>query len=251
MSSLKNAFEHAAEKNYWSDPDSLSGPGSNLIQTAVIRKEIPALLEKYQIRRMLDAPCGDLFWMKELLPKFFEKGIQYNGADIVPGLIEKHKSDFEKYNASFYTLDLTSGPIPNVDLVFTRDCFIHLSYSNIFSILKNYKKAGIKYLLLSTYTNTARVNYDVEGFYLYGRMLNMEKFPFYFPKPKELIVEGCTEGKDGEYADKSLGLWELSSLNLLGIEAKITVFAVSGTFISILRKGMSFSKRVLRKLFRS
>ncbi len=211
---LKKVFEKAVEDNYWADSDSLSGPGSNLTQTRVIRNEIPKLLENYKIKNMLDAPCGDMFWMKEILPHILKMGISYNGADIVPAIIAKNKSEFTNNAIKFFNLDLTQDKIFNVDLVLTRDCFIHLSYNNIYKILKNYQRSNIKYILVSTYTNSSRTNYDVNGFFLWGRMLNMEKFPFNFPSPIEVILEGCTEGQNLEFADKSLGLWKVKDLPL-------------------------------------
>ncbi len=232
---LKKAFEKAAEDNYWGDTESVSGPGSNLIQTRVISKKIPELLEKYYIKKMLDAPCGDLFWMKEILPGIVDKGIEYNGADIVPSLIEKHKKIFNFPNVKFYNLDLTKSKLPQVDLIFTRDCFIHLSYNNIFKVIKNYKRSGAQYLLVSTYTNPSRKNFDVDKFYLYGRMLNMQKFPFYFKHPIELIVEGCTEG-NGEFADKSLGLWNLSNLILWKLHIYIIISFVHTLCLKMGRK---------------
>lgn len=219
---LKQAFEKAAEGNYWSDADSLSGPGSNMEQTRIIRQAIPALLEKYGVKTMLDAPCGDMFWMKTILPELLRNGIQYHGADIVSPLIEKHKVSFEGSNAIFHVIDLTKEPVPNVDLIFSRDCFIHLSYYNIFLILRNYKLSGARYLLTNTYTNASRKNVNVDGFLLYGRFLNMQKFPFYFTRPLDLIVEGCTEN-DGINADKSLGLWELEKINLVKMKLFILI----------------------------
>ena len=219
---LKQTFEKAAEGNYWSDADSLSGPGSNMEQTRIIRKAIPALLEKYSIKIMLDAPCGDMFWMKTVLPELLQKGIQYHGADIVSPLIEKHRINFEGFKAVCHVIDLTKGPVPKVDLIFTRDCFIHLSYFNIYSILRNYKLSGARYLLTNTYTNASRKNVNVDGFLLHGRFLNMQKFPFYFNSPLDLIVEGCTEN-EGINADKSLGLWELEKINLFKIKLFILI----------------------------
>ena len=150
---LKQAFEQAAIQNYWSDADTVSGPGSNMVQTRIIREAIPVLLEKYKVHSMLDAPCGDLFWMKTILPALMEKGVEYHGADIVPGLIEKHTNAYRDFNAVFHHIDLTRGPIPEVDLIFTRDCFIHLSYKNIYSILQNYRRSGSRYLLVNTTQN--------------------------------------------------------------------------------------------------
>ena len=230
-------------KNYWSDADSVSGPGSNLFQTRLIRKAIPELLEKYSVSSMLDAPCGDMFWMKTLLPVFTEMKIQYQGADIVAGLIEKHRADFQLFNTVFHISDLTKGPIPKVDLIFTRDCFIHLSYYNIYLILLNYQRSGARYLLTNTYTKASRKNHNVDGFYLYGRMLNMEKFPFYFGKPIELIVEGCTE-KEGMFDDKSLGLWEIKKLSLTKLRVVTVLLFLPESTVRIFNNSIRFLKRL-------
>ena len=246
---LKQAFEKAAESNYWSDADSLSGPGSNMVQTRIIRERLPVLLEKYEVKSILDAPCGDLFWMKTLLPLFAEKKIQYHGADIVAGIIEKNRSNFAASNAVFYTVDLTSGPIPKVDLVFTRDCFIHLSYYNIYLILRNYKFSGARYLLTNTYTNASRRNVNVDGMLLYGRFLNMQKFPFYFPSPLDLLVEGCTEN-EGINADKSLGLWDIQQLNLVKIKLVLCALFIPETAVKMCNGTMHFLKRVKRFLWK-
>lgn len=242
--SLKKAFEQAAKGNYWSDADSLSGPGSNLFQTRIIRQEIPLLLKKYGVKKMLDAPCGDLFWMKEILPGIVENGTEYNGADIVADLVEKNRLLFKSPAIQFYNIDLATDPVPQVDLIFTRDCFIHLPYADILTVLKNYKASGSKYLLVSTYTKSARKNKDVDGFSLWGRMLNMYKFPFYFPEPLELIVEGCTEkvGEE-EFPDKSLGLWKLSELNLSGIHFCIRL-------LFFYKSLLKFPKKILTRLKR-
>ncbi len=168
--------------------------------------------------------------MKEILPQLINEDVSYTGADIVPALIEKHRAEFQSSALKFEVLDLTRSAIPKNDLIFTRDCFIHLSFKNILSILRNYKKSSSKYLLVSTYTNPERKNQDVHGFYLYGRMLNLQKFPFYFAEPIELIVEGCTEGDGVEYADKSLGLWKIADLNLFKMQCCIFLAKISYLF---------------------
>ncbi len=240
---LRQAFEKAAAANYWSDTDSVSGPGSNMQQTRVIRQQIPLLLEKYGVTNILDAPCGDLFWIKEILPLLMQNGIQYHGADIVTGIIEKHRQTFATYKAAFHIIDLTKGPVPKADLILTRDCFIHLSYQNIYSILRNYQQSSSRYLLVSTYTNAGRKNFNVADFYLHGRMLNLQKFPFYFGNPIDLIVEECTEN-DGINADKSLGLWELEKLDLF----KMWICIFISLFPYTLKLGYQNSTRFFNRL---
>ena len=43
------------------------------------------------------------------------------------------------------------------------------------------------------------------------RPLNLERAPFGFPPPREVLREGCTE-QGGTFADKSLGLWSVNDL---------------------------------------
>jgi hypothetical protein len=43
------------------------------------------------------------------------------------------------------------------------------------------------------------------------RPINLERAPFNWPAPVELIVEECTES-GGVFADKSLGLWRIDAL---------------------------------------
>jgi hypothetical protein len=43
------------------------------------------------------------------------------------------------------------------------------------------------------------------------RPLNFQRPPFTFPAPLEFINEACTEW-NGDYADKSLALWQIADL---------------------------------------
>ncbi len=205
---LKNIFDKYAQNNIWGDADSLSGGGSNLIQTATIRKEIPNLIKNYQIKSMVDAPCGDYFWMREIQAILEKELDNYHGLDIVASLVAKNKETFGSFKTTFSQVDITSQAIPKVDLIFTRDCLVHLSFANIYKVMRNYKKSQSKYLLTTTFTNR---NHNRDIFDGDWRTLNLELAPFFFPKPILLINENCTEG-EGNYADKCLGLWEIKSL---------------------------------------
>jgi hypothetical protein len=163
--------------------------------------------------------------MKEIISKINAQGCLYIGADIVPDLIKENNLNFSNKNIQFLALDLIDDAVPTVDLILTRDCFLHLSYKNIYKILANYKTSNSRYLLCSTYNYDFRKNTNVKDFYIYGRALNMEKFPFYFTKPLVLINEDCTEG-DGAYNDKSLGLWEMKDISLFKISVGIKLQAI-------------------------
>ena len=203
--STQEIFTDIMKKKVWGDGDSVSGTGSGIVQTKSILEGIPLLLKKYQVKSILDAPCGDYNWMQNVELN----DIDYIGADIVPELIEQNKGHFSSNNINFIQLDLIKDKLPKVDLVFCRDCFVHLSLKEIRTALWNIKKSGSKYLLTSTFTSR-KENIDIQtGLW---RPLNFQESPFEFEPPLELIVEGNTEN-NGAFKDKSLGLWEISSLD--------------------------------------
>jgi len=202
--SLKDKFTMVYEKNLFQGRNSRSGEGSDLVQTKIIRNEIPKLLTELGISSFLDAPCGDWFWMRQTNLNIN----QYIGVDIVEELIEKNQQEFSSDNILFKCLNLAKDVLPKVDLIFSRDCLVHLSYEDIIKILRNFKASGAKYLLTTTYPDRQE-NIDLgTGFW---RPLNMQTAPFNFPAPLKLINEGCTEANN-MFTDKCLGLWKLDDI---------------------------------------
>ena len=185
--------------------ESKSGGGSTLKQTAIIRQELPSILEKFNIRSMLDAPCGDLNWMKEI----DLKDCDYIGADIVPDLITQNITLYSRSKKTFLVKDIVSDDLPKVDLIFCRDCLVHLSVSDVLKTLSNFKKSGSTYLLTTTFLGNRKNKINmITGDW---HPINLFQTPYNFPEPLLLLNEGCTEGGN-QYSDKSLGLWQLDSL---------------------------------------
>ena len=203
---LKEKFSEVYEKNIFGGRISRSGEGSDLIQTEVIRRELPRIVREYSIKIFLDAPCGDWYWMKEV-----DLGVeQYIGVDIVDAMIEKHKVNYGSPSRTFQCLNLATDPLPKADLIFSRDCLVHLSFENAMKIIANFKKSGSKYLLTTTFVDRASNN-DLVGKDSFWRPLNLELPPFNFPPPLKLINENCTE-EDHRFMDKHLGLWCLENM---------------------------------------
>jgi hypothetical protein len=175
-----------------------------LIQTERIREEIPRMLKSLGAGSLVDAPCGDFFWMKEVcLPVQ-----RYVGIDVVPELIRANSEKYGNTCRSFLEMNIIEEVVPCADIVLCRDCLVHLTFEQCFKIIENFRKSGSPYLLTTTFTDRTR-NEDLgDGFW---RTLNLEAPPFDFPPPKAVIVEGCSE-YDGAYADKSLGLWSFKQL---------------------------------------
>jgi hypothetical protein len=219
---LKEVFSKVYQDNLWGEETSSSGPGSNLEQTEIIRPALIQLINKYNIKTIIDAPCGDLNWMIEVLKNTENDIDSYTGIDIVEDLIVKNRERYGSEKVNFLNIDLIKDAVMKVDLILTRDCFLHLSFFNTYKILKNYKKSKSTFILISTYDNHDRKNKNTTGFYVGGRALNMQNFPFSLPDPIMLINEGCTEG-GGAYSDKSLALWKTEQIPLTKILVNIAL----------------------------
>lgn len=205
--STKEVFTEIYKVNYWKSDESISGVGSESNQTRSIIKDIDRLLSEMKITSLLDIPCGDFNWMKEVdLSK-----IDYVGADIVDELIYKNIRKYKhRKNLKFKVLNLISDTLPKTDILILRDCLVHLSNKDIYSAIKNIKSSGSKYLLSTTFIDH-QLNIDiVTGDW---RPLNLQKHPFNFPSPILIINENCTEA-NGEYSDKSLALWDINKIEL-------------------------------------
>lgn len=201
---LKSTFTEYYYNNGFGGNESISGRGSDLIQTSAIREQLPLLLKEVNAKSMMDAPCGDFYWMKEVGLNINE----YIGVDIVKELIEQNQGRYGNDTRRFVVLDVTKDKLPPVDVVLCRDCLVHFSFKHIWAAVTNLKRSGSKYLLTTTFTNRSANRDITTGNW---RPINLELPPFNFPKPIKVINENCTQ-KNGEYADKSLGLWMLKDI---------------------------------------
>ncbi len=204
FTSREKKFANIYKTNWFGGDESISGPGSSLEQTQVIRGELPKVIQAFKIRKLIDAPCGDFNWMQEAVLDIDK----YIGIDIVPEIIDSNRAKYGNNKREFLVIDIVKGTLPEGDLALCRDCFIHLSYRDIFSAVRNFHKSGTKYLLTTTFTGL-KENRDIVS----GRVrpINLQRQPFNFPTPLLLINEHCTEG-GGKYADKSLGLWKIEEI---------------------------------------
>ena len=180
-------FNLIYKTNFWSSNESVSGYGSELKNTINIEKEIINIVKKYQIKSILDAPCGDFNWVKNVL----DKNLSYIGGDIVQEIIDNNIRKFKSNNLKFIKIDITKESLPESDLMICRDCLIHLSFESIRLFFENFRKSNINYLLLTTYkmkdTTKEIDNLDIpDGEY---REIDLSKPPFYLPKPLEEILD--------------------------------------------------------------
>jgi len=202
--SMEDVFTKIYRSNAFGGKDSVSGAGSDVHQTRIIARELPALFHDLNISTLLDIPCGDFHWMKSV----DLHNIDYTGADIVKEIIQTNKEKHARDGVRFRYLNLIKDKLPKVDLVFCRDCLVHFSFADIFLAMDNICSSQSEYLLTTTFTGR-KDNIDI----VTGQWgaLNLELVPFALLKPLTIINEGCTYG-GGAYEDKSLGLWKMADI---------------------------------------
>jgi hypothetical protein len=199
-----DVFTDIYKENRWRSNQSLSGPGSTIEQTQAVIEVLPLILKKYNVKTMLDIPCGDFNWLKNA----DLRSVEYTGADIVDEIVEKNKREFGADGRRFLKLNLLEDELPQSDLVFCRDCLVHFSFNDISKALANVCKSGSTYLLTTSFIEHTNDQDILTGQW---RPLNLLAAPFSLPRPDRIIDEKCTEG-GGRYSDKSLCLWHIESI---------------------------------------
>lgn len=195
---------HSAQVSDWErytatfpDRESVSGPGSTLKFTRGLRLWLPELFGRYEIRSILDAPCGDGNW----LSRVDLRGKDYLGWDIQPGIVA---DNIRRYGPYFQCVNLlTKRVIPAADLILCRDLFAHLTDEQITKVLTKFRRSGSRFLLATTFggDNTFDSDTDADGFPY--RPINLCVNPFSLPEPLEAIDE------PGPEVGRRMALWAL------------------------------------------
>lgn len=196
-------FARIYTNNIFGSPESRSGSGSTMEQTAYIRQALPELFRELGIKSILDVPCGDFHWMQHM----DLSGVHYIGGDVVPEIVEKNNQKYGTQSKEFKTLNIITDDLPKTDLILCRDCLVHLNFESGLAAIQNFKRSGAKYLLTTTFTERT-VNEELFGIW---RVLNLQLPPYSLPKPVKMINEKCTEASN-RFTDKCLGLWDLSEI---------------------------------------
>ncbi|HET8772557.1 MAG TPA: class I SAM-dependent methyltransferase [Thermoanaerobaculia bacterium] len=184
--------------------ESRSGGGSTRERGAHFRDALLLdVLERFAIRSIVDAPCGDFNWMRNVVGERHA----YTGIDIVEDLIAANREQHGNANRQFLCGDLTRGSFPKADLILCRDCLMYFSYVDICAAISNFKRSGAKYVLTTTFPGTDSRDIRTGGW----RPLDLQAPPFDFPPPVATIGE-VPAGLQHDYPDKKLCLWERASL---------------------------------------
>ena len=197
---MKHIFNNIIKRGDWRYSNTVCGGGSTLEYTEPLRNALPEFLTNHNINSMLDAPCGDYSWMQLVE---FPAGFKYIGGDIVEFLIENNRQSHP--STEFLNFDLTTTPLPDVDLLFCRDCLFHLSYDDIMLVFKNIARSNIKYILTTSYYPGHYSNIDIKtGDF---RPISLLEIPYSLPEPVDSIDDWIPE-----YAARRLCLWSINTI---------------------------------------
>ena len=146
---MKTHFTHIYRSQIWNNKDPnvpLSGPGSSIQNTTKIVSFLNDIIDKYDIKSVIDLGCGDCTW----IPTTNAFNTNYLGIDIVVDITDINK---KKYGSSkFIKGDITEMEIPKGDLFIIRDVIFLLSDGNILKLFNNIKDK-FKYILISSCNN--------------------------------------------------------------------------------------------------
>lgn len=150
--SAKEIFSKIYEKNYWGIGEEIggssfySGPGSHDFcivgpYIASVKEFITSLPYRPAV---LDLGCGDFNVGSQIRPYCSE----YIAGDIVDTLISFNKEKFKDLNVDFRIINISTDPIPKVDIIFLRQVLQHLSNEEIAPVVSKLIKS-CKYLVLT------------------------------------------------------------------------------------------------------
>jgi SAM-dependent methyltransferase len=195
----RERFAAIYEGKVWSygrDDIPLSGEGSSIAATSVLRSSLPRVLEELGVRRMLDLGCGDFTWMSEV-----ELPCDYVGVDIVTSVIEANQKAFSSKSREFQLADAVQDHLPQADVVLCREVLFHLSFADAFAALQNILATGCTHLMLTSDRETSFNSDIATGDF---RLLNLQRRPFSFPDPAGEIEDSAV------FRGRFIGIWEAS-----------------------------------------
>jgi hypothetical protein len=184
-----NKYKKINEDNFL-----VSGPGSipGNKQTNNVINNLDIFIKKNNIKSILDMPCGDFSWMKNLVKN--NTDINYTGYDIVNDIITLNNKKHSSNKINFFCRDIVNEKnYDNFDLVFIRDFFIHIDNESINRILTKIKNSKVRFLACSN-NNNESFNNNIAAIGAH-RKINLKIKPFYLDE----IFHTFSEEKDDNY----------------------------------------------------
>jgi hypothetical protein len=217
--SYKQIFSGIYDNFGFGSLESRSGPGSTLEETKFLREKLKEIVKQKDIKSVVDIPCGDFNWMKEIVFSFES----YTGGDIVEQCIKTNSEEYASKRIKFIDFDLLNDNIPDADLLIVRDIVGHFPLEDGKKIIDNILRSNCKYLLSTTWAKKTEegwtncgpmdVHRENEGVD-YGRFypVNLMAHPFNFPVAEVFLEEDVRVDNFDNGNRKALALWDLEEV---------------------------------------
>jgi SAM-dependent methyltransferase len=150
--------------------------------TRKMRDEFPDFVNRHGIRSMFDAGCNDCSWSFKLAEL-----VDYQGGDISLAMVAHAWSTKPWLDVKVH--DVTSDPIPCVDLLWVRDVAIHLNNRDKHRMLANWYQSRVPWIML---TQIPEAEHNIDFDYADGfpwAAVNWQQSPWCFPDPVDYIRE--------------------------------------------------------------
>jgi SAM-dependent methyltransferase len=173
-------------------PETACGYGSTLEATEAVRGGLRRMLDTLGVKSLIDAPCGDGNWIKEI----DLTDIVYSGMDLSANNVELAR----EAALPAWQHDILREDLPYADAILCRDFLQHLPTPQVVRALKNFRHSGALWLIATCYENDLNDDIAEVGEF---RPLNLMASPFDFPAPYLRIDENPTR------PPHFLGAWRL------------------------------------------
>lgn len=197
----RNVFDKIYRGNHWASVESRSGVGSEADFATAYRSRLRDCLTGLGVKRIFDAPCGDLNWIGPLTS---DGAFDYLGGDISKTLVHDVKKRHPNLQVQIF--DICEDAFPTADVWHCRDCLFHLPFEDIRNALANFSRSNIPYALITTHRSMLHRNLDVPlgGF----RYLDLERPPISLSRA-ESYLKDFRLGRD---FPRYVGLWRRETI---------------------------------------
>lgn len=193
MAETRKIFQDVYKSALWGNDQSGFCSGLGSVDPDIVQPYCRAVLFFLKAvgkkLNVVDFGCGD-FRVGSRLRPYFEK---YTACDIVPELIEHHKTQYKDLNVDFRCIDATVEELPEADIIIIRQVLQHLSNADILKLLPKFKK--FKYIIFTDHIPVNRKfvpNVDIHtGGHTRmqsGSGLDLTAHPFYLEPRVEYLL---------------------------------------------------------------
>lgn len=157
--------------------------------TVVLRKQMLDLFERHHIKSVFDAGCNDCNWME-----IISKTVDYCGGDISAAMVNDVKTNYP--NLKVFVHDITSDPVPDVDLLFVRDVAIHFNNNHKLAVWQNWYCSNVEWIMITHCPDqTINQDFQYQDDQFPFASANWQIDPWNFPSPIDAAYEYNPEGR--------------------------------------------------------